>query len=166
MKPKILAGATLVLVSLVVLAACSSEPTPTPTPTPTPSPKDEYAAWVIRWSTVITSEFTTVGEQLRSLARDPSESNLGTLRLSMGIWERLFFESPNGEPPTEEIARLVQSAQRNFRSGIDAMDRFLADPSEPLEMEVAVAFLRIGTIRALTAKDEAVIWKNTRRSSP
>ncbi len=160
MKPKILALTTLVLVSLVVLAACSSEPTPTPTPTPTPGPKDEYAAWVIRWSTVTTSEVTTVGEQLRS------ESNLGTLRLSMGFWERLFFESPNGEPPTEEIARLVQSAQRSFRSGIDAMNRFLADPSEPLEMEVAVAFLRIGTISALNAKDEAVIWKNTRRSSP
>ena len=162
LKPKILALTTLALVSLVVLAACSSEPTPTstPTPTPTPSPKDEYAAWVIRWSTVITSGVTTVGEQLRS------EPNLVTLRFSKGFWEGHFFESPNGEPPTEEIARLVQSAQRNFRSGIDAVDRFLADPSEPLEMEVAVAFLRIGTIRALTAKDEAVIWKNTRRSSP
>ncbi len=160
LKPKILALTTLALVSLVVLAACSSEPTPTSTPTPTPSPKDEYAAWVIRWSTVITSGVTTVGEQLRS------EPNLVTLRFSKGFWEGHFFESPNGEPPTEEIARLVQSAQRNFRSGIDAVDRFLADPSEPLEMEVAVAFLRIGTIRALTAKDEAVIWKNTRRSSP
>ncbi len=163
LKPKILALTTLVLVSLVVLAACSRESTPTPTPTP--GPKDEYAAWVIRWSTVITSEVTTVGEQLRSLARDPSESNLGTLRLSMGFWERLFFESPNGEPPTEEIARLVQSAQRSFRSSIDAMKSFLVDPSEPLEMEVAEAFLRIGTTSALNAKDEAVIWKNTRRSS-
>ena len=158
---------TIAVVALlaVALAACGgSEPpaTPTATPTATPGPQDDFVAWTIRWSANVESEVTTVKQQLRALAFDPSDSKIATLRASVSIWERLLFSTPDGAAPTPAVSRLVNSAQRSLRQGVDSMKNWMLSPTESLELEIAEAFIQIGLNHALNARDEAVRWKNSR----
>ena len=113
---------TIAVVALlaVVLAACGGSEPPA-TPTATPGPQDDFVAWTIRWSANVESEVTTVKQQLRALAFDPSDSKIATLRASVSIWERLLFSTPDGAAPTPAVSRLVNSAQRSLRQGVDSM---------------------------------------------
>ena len=152
----------LVILAAGVIVACSGE-APAPTATPTPSSEHIYADGIIRWATVVGMELTTVAEQLQGLSNNPSEAKLRNIELSVGIWERLFFEPIEGTPPNKEIANSLNAARREFRTGIDHLELWLSGPYERLDdLDIAAVSIEVGASHARKAKEKAVGWKNRR----